>query len=174
MTSGINAKGRFGKQDFLYIAEDDVYLCPAGKRLALPKWAIRHGGKRTGAVRIVSVGHLPVSLRLVSARCGDAGRQNVPTVPRCPSQVSQLTQHGQTLVNDNNNVAATLSQWVTKISSKSVSQSRPFEPTIPPGPLSFCLSRGAYVTFINGCVNQARIPMLRWAFPGDRGKEKEP
>jgi hypothetical protein len=32
---------------------------------------------------------------------------------------------------------------------------------------------GAYVTFINGCVNQARIPMLRCAFPGDRGKENE-
>ena len=30
---GINAKGRFGKQDFIYVAEDDVYLCPAGERL---------------------------------------------------------------------------------------------------------------------------------------------
>ena len=33
VTSGITAKGRFGKQDFVYIAEDDVYLCPAGERL---------------------------------------------------------------------------------------------------------------------------------------------
>src|SRR3989441_3898917 len=33
MTSGINAKGRFGKQDFVYVAEHDVYLCPAGERL---------------------------------------------------------------------------------------------------------------------------------------------
>ncbi len=33
MTSGIQAKGRFGKQDFVYLAEDDVYLCPAGERL---------------------------------------------------------------------------------------------------------------------------------------------
>ena len=32
-TSGIKAKGRFGKQDFVYIAEDDVYRCPAGERL---------------------------------------------------------------------------------------------------------------------------------------------
>ena len=30
---GINAKERFGKQDFVYVAEDDVYLCPAGERL---------------------------------------------------------------------------------------------------------------------------------------------
>ena len=33
ITSGINAKGRFGKQDFVYVAEDDVYLCPAGEQL---------------------------------------------------------------------------------------------------------------------------------------------
>ena len=33
-TSGIKAKGRFGKQDFVYIAQDDVYRCPAGERLA--------------------------------------------------------------------------------------------------------------------------------------------
>ncbi|MEA2956626.1 MAG: hypothetical protein QOJ58_2126, partial [Alphaproteobacteria bacterium] len=33
MTSDINAKGRFGKQDFAYVAADDVYLCPAGERL---------------------------------------------------------------------------------------------------------------------------------------------
>ena len=34
MTSGIQAKGRFGKQDFVYLAEDDVYRCPAGEHLA--------------------------------------------------------------------------------------------------------------------------------------------
>ncbi len=33
LTSGIKAKGRFGKQDFVYVAEEDVYLCPAGERL---------------------------------------------------------------------------------------------------------------------------------------------
>jgi hypothetical protein len=33
MTSGSKAKGRFGKQDFIYLAEDDAYLCPAGVRL---------------------------------------------------------------------------------------------------------------------------------------------
>jgi hypothetical protein len=26
-------KGRFGKQDFVYVAADDVYLCPAGEQL---------------------------------------------------------------------------------------------------------------------------------------------
>ena len=33
MTSGLYAKGRFGKQDFVYVATDDVYLCPAGEQL---------------------------------------------------------------------------------------------------------------------------------------------
>src|SRR6516165_6532080 len=33
MTSNSEAEGRFGKQDFRYLAEQDVYLCPAGERL---------------------------------------------------------------------------------------------------------------------------------------------
>jgi len=33
MTSGMNAKGRFGKQDFVYVAADDVYRCPSGEKL---------------------------------------------------------------------------------------------------------------------------------------------
>ncbi len=33
LTSGSKAKGRFGKQDFVYLAADDVYRCPAGERL---------------------------------------------------------------------------------------------------------------------------------------------
>jgi hypothetical protein len=32
MTSGLHAKRRFGKQDFVYVAADDVYLCPAGEQ----------------------------------------------------------------------------------------------------------------------------------------------
>jgi transposase len=32
-TSGSKAAGRFGKQDFVYVAADDVYRCPAGERL---------------------------------------------------------------------------------------------------------------------------------------------
>jgi len=33
LTSGSKAEGRFGKQDFVYIAADDEYRCPAGQRL---------------------------------------------------------------------------------------------------------------------------------------------
>ena len=33
LTSGSKAEGRFGKQDFIYVADDDEYRCPAGQRL---------------------------------------------------------------------------------------------------------------------------------------------
>ena len=33
MTSGAKAEGRFGKQDFVYQPEQDVYRCPAGETL---------------------------------------------------------------------------------------------------------------------------------------------
>jgi hypothetical protein len=34
MTSDINAKVRFGKRDFISVAEDDGYLYPVGERLS--------------------------------------------------------------------------------------------------------------------------------------------
>ena len=33
MTSGAKARGRFGKQDFVYLRGEDVYRCPAGEKL---------------------------------------------------------------------------------------------------------------------------------------------
>lgn len=33
MTSGAKSEGRFGKQDFVYLQDEDVYRCPAGERL---------------------------------------------------------------------------------------------------------------------------------------------
>jgi len=32
MTSGIEARGRFGKQDFVYLSDEDAYRCPAGEK----------------------------------------------------------------------------------------------------------------------------------------------
>lgn len=32
MTSNAKVHWRFGKADFIYIAKDDEYLCPAGER----------------------------------------------------------------------------------------------------------------------------------------------
>ena len=33
MTSNAKAAGRFGKQDFRYVAAEDMYICPAGQKL---------------------------------------------------------------------------------------------------------------------------------------------
>src|SRR5215218_10318706 len=38
LTSGAKADGRFGKQDFVYMAEQDAYRCPAGETM---KWWFR-------------------------------------------------------------------------------------------------------------------------------------
>jgi transposase len=43
LTSGSKAKGRFAKQDFVYIAEDDVYRCPAGERLVYRFTGVENG-----------------------------------------------------------------------------------------------------------------------------------
>jgi hypothetical protein len=44
LTSTAKAAGRFGKQDFVYVAEDDVYRCPAGERLTY-RFTNEEGGK---------------------------------------------------------------------------------------------------------------------------------
>jgi hypothetical protein len=41
-TSNSKAAGRFSKLDFVYIARDDEYRCPAGKRLVLHHSTIEH------------------------------------------------------------------------------------------------------------------------------------
>ena len=33
LTSGAKSEGRFGKQDFVYLPEEDAYRCPAGECL---------------------------------------------------------------------------------------------------------------------------------------------
>ena len=43
MTSGINVRRRFGKQDFRYVAEQDVYICPAGEKLTYHYTNEEHG-----------------------------------------------------------------------------------------------------------------------------------
>jgi transposase len=43
LTSGAKADGRFGKQDFVYIPDDDVYRCPAGERLTWRFTSVEQG-----------------------------------------------------------------------------------------------------------------------------------
>jgi transposase len=43
LTSTAKARGRFGKQDFCYLADEDVYICPAGERLTYRFTREEHG-----------------------------------------------------------------------------------------------------------------------------------
>jgi len=43
MTSTAKARGSFGKQDFCYVADEDVYTCPAGERLTYRFTREEHG-----------------------------------------------------------------------------------------------------------------------------------
>ena len=43
LRSGAKAQGRFGKQDFVYLPEEDVYRCPAGEHLKYYFTATQHG-----------------------------------------------------------------------------------------------------------------------------------
>ena len=58
MTSNSKAAGRFGKQDFRYVAAEDVYICPAGQRLAY------FFTTRTKAWSYVATGPTPVRVAL--------------------------------------------------------------------------------------------------------------
>jgi hypothetical protein len=54
VTSGLYVKGRFGKQDFVYVTADDIYRCPAGEQL------IYHTPTKRTARHCVAIGPLPV------------------------------------------------------------------------------------------------------------------
>src|SRR5258705_3326653 len=45
LNSGAKAERRFGKQDFIYVAEVDVYLCPAGQQLTY-RYTREEAGKK--------------------------------------------------------------------------------------------------------------------------------
>jgi hypothetical protein len=43
LTSGSKAEGRFGKQDFVYVPDDNTYRCPTGERLTSRYASVEHG-----------------------------------------------------------------------------------------------------------------------------------
>ena len=45
LTSSAKSEGRFGKQDFVYLPEEDAYRCPAGERLSY-RFTSEEDGKR--------------------------------------------------------------------------------------------------------------------------------
>ena len=50
MTSGAKSEGRFGKQDFVYLPEEDVYRCPAGEKLT---YLLHQRGERPEAAPLL-------------------------------------------------------------------------------------------------------------------------
>jgi transposase len=55
MTSGAKSAGRFGKQDFVYLAEENAYRCPAGEKLTY-----RYTNEENGQ-RLHRTGRMPVA-----------------------------------------------------------------------------------------------------------------
>src|SRR5499426_4711880 len=45
MTSGAKSEGRFGKQDFVYLTDENAYRCPAGEKLKYRFTTVEHGQK---------------------------------------------------------------------------------------------------------------------------------
>ena len=69
ITSGAKSDGRFGKQDFVYLAEEDVYRCPAGERLTY-RYITRRPARFCGAT---GRPHVPSAGSNRNARQGRSG-----------------------------------------------------------------------------------------------------
>ena len=46
LTSGAKADGRFGKQDFAYVPEEDAYRCPGGRPTPIPSLLLTNASPR--------------------------------------------------------------------------------------------------------------------------------
>jgi hypothetical protein len=75
MTSNSKSEGRFGKQDFVYVGADDIYLCPAGER---PRSAVQAG---------MGIGHVLLQITV------PAKNRNLGKVPS-PAKRSHLEGAG--------------------------------------------------------------------------------
>jgi len=67
LTSPAKAKGRFGKQDFVYVAEDDTYRCPAGETLSY-RFTTEHDGKMMRAYWTTRCADCPLKSRCTSSK----------------------------------------------------------------------------------------------------------
>ncbi len=84
MTSNAKAEGRFGKQDFRYVATEDVYVCPArlplhNRRKRISPAPPRRDGSRDGSMsmfsRRCSAGSTSIRRRCAS----DVRRSSIPS-----------------------------------------------------------------------------------------------
>ena len=79
----LRSEGRFGKQDFVYLPEEDAYRCPAGKQLPY-RFTSEEDGKR-----LRRAGPQPVTIVRLNrnARQGQSGgfhvrAKKIRTMPR--------------------------------------------------------------------------------------------
>jgi hypothetical protein len=74
--SGARKQGRFGKQDFVCLPEEDAYRCPAGERLTY-RYANVETGRgcphpRTPCPACALTGAASIQRRVKTPSCGDA------------------------------------------------------------------------------------------------------
>ena len=86
-TSNAKAEGRFGKQDFVYKADEDVYLCPAGQRFSLPFHQRR---RRQSHAELLGHGLLRLSAQ------GKMHHRQDARIKRCQPEPLRVTQSGWT------------------------------------------------------------------------------
>lgn len=67
ITSGAKSKGRFGKQDFAYLADKDLYRCPAGQQLSYHH-TVRDGEQRFGRYWTNACGQCELKPRCTTAK----------------------------------------------------------------------------------------------------------
>lgn len=72
MTTGMKAKGMFGKHDFRYLDDEDIYICPAGQRLSF----ISHK-RETGGLNLRRYGATACKACPMKARCTTAAQRVV-------------------------------------------------------------------------------------------------
>jgi len=65
-TSGAKSEGRFGKQDFAYLPEEDVYRCPAGEKLTY-RYTNDEDGRRLRHYWTTACRHCPLKSQCAKA-----------------------------------------------------------------------------------------------------------
>ena len=88
MTSGAKAEGRFGKQDFVYIAAEDAYRCPAGERLDL---SLHQRGARPDPAALLDERVLRTARSSRDARPGRSGASRGGSTSTCSRPCSSAS-----------------------------------------------------------------------------------
>ena len=101
MTSGAKSEGRFGKQDFVYLPEEDVYRCPAGEKLKYSLTAEEHGQKLrrywTNACRACAIKDDARPARSAASRGGSTSTCSKPAQKRLDENPQAMRQRRETV-----------------------------------------------------------------------------